>query len=55
MRCGFFMRTVGVEPIPLARQEPKSCASANSAKSAYMLQEISPDMKKEVFADFCKF
>lgn len=30
------MRVVGVEPTRLAAQEPKSCASANSAKAANM-------------------
>ena len=49
------VRVVGVEPTRLAAQEPKSCVSANSTNSAYMFQELSPDMKKEVFADFCKF
>jgi hypothetical protein len=31
----FLVRIVGVEPTRIAPQEPKSCASANSAISAY--------------------
>ena len=50
------VRVVGVEPTRLAAQEPKSCASANSAIPAYIyiIAKHPAVVQRNRFTGFCE-